>query len=133
MRWTDIPRDPRTRTLREFALCFLVLSGVLAWWFDGRVSVIVAVVAAVFGLMGLVRPNILRPLFIAWMTAVFPVAWLVSTFILLLIYFTIITPMALTFRLIGRDALGRRFDASRPSYWEDRPQPESLDRYFRQY
>ena len=133
MRWSDIPRHPRPRTLREFAVCLVVLGGLAALWSGGGVWLIVGIVAAILGLVGVTRPSVLRPLFVGWMMAIFPVAWLVSTVVLMLIYFGIFTPMALTFRLFGRDTLGRRFEPDRQSYWEDRPQPESVERYFRQY
>ena len=47
-------------------------------------------------------------------------------------YFLLLTPIALLFRLIGRDPLHRRFDRGESSYWAPRKPTASLDRYFHQ-
>jgi hypothetical protein len=48
-------------------------------------------------------------------------------------YFLLLTPLGLLFRLMGRDALGRKFDSNTNSYWIARRSPEKLDRYFHQF
>jgi hypothetical protein len=61
-----------------------------------------------------------------------PLAWAVSHLVLAIVYYVIITPIALTMRLFGRDKLERRFDAAADSYWIAHPPHKSTARYFRQ-
>jgi hypothetical protein len=44
-----------------------------------------------------------------------------------------LTPVALFFRLTGRDPLRRQLDPSAPSYWTAKEQPQDMRRYLRQY
>jgi len=59
----------------------------------------------------------------------------VSPVILGLIYFAVFTPVALFFAVSGRDALNRKFEPSKPSYWLDRtpPGPEAERSFPRQF
>ena len=49
------------------------------------------------------------------------------------IYYLLITPFALVFRLIGRDVIGRRIDRTLPTYWRDRGAPRPASSYFKLY
>ena len=71
MRWSDIPRDPATSTLRWFAAIWLgwfgALSG-LAWYRQNETAgVAFAVVALVVGVSGLNWPSVVRPVFVGAM------------------------------------------------------------------
>ena len=61
-----------------------------------------------------------------------PIGFVVSFVLLAVFYFLLLTPVALVFRLIGRDALRRRFDAAAPSYWVPHKTNQDLQRYFHQ-
>jgi hypothetical protein len=63
----------------------------------------------------------------------FPIGWTMSHLLLAVTYFGVLTPVALFFRLVGRDALCRRFDRAASSYWTARPLPPDVDRYFKQF
>jgi hypothetical protein len=138
MQWSDIPRDPTPRTLRQFAGLWLAFFGAWACWewlARGRPAVAVAlgVAALAVGLTGLARPSAVRPVFVGWMVLAFPVGWLVSRLLLAALYYTVFTPIGLLFRLLGRDALELRRRPDRPTYWS--PRPEAVDplRYLREY
>ncbi len=89
--------------------------------------------ALTFGPLGLFWPGALRPIFVGWMVLAFPIGWTVSLLVLALIFYGLFTPMALVFRLMGRDALDRLREPDRPSYWQPKPAPADLRRYFRQF
>ena len=57
----------------------------------------------------------------------------VSLLIMSLFYFGIITPLGLLFRLIGRDAMCRRFDARAQTYWVRHEPSQTAERYFQQF
>jgi hypothetical protein len=137
MRWSDIPFRPPTTTLRWFAaFALLFLAGLAGWQFlvrDGRLLpgglLALAVLA---GLLGWLFPVALRPVFVGWMVLVFPVGWLTSHLVLGFLFYCIFTPVGLFFKLVGRDALCRRFPGQQDTYWTDKPAAEDVRRYFRQ-
>jgi hypothetical protein len=85
------------------------------------------------GLAGLARPSLLRWLFVGWMKVAFPLNWIVSELVLALIFYVVLTPLALFFRLVGRDALDLKVSAGRASYWVPKPPASDVRRYFRQH
>jgi hypothetical protein len=129
MQWSEIPREPSDRVLRQFA-ALLVGFAVLLWWHG--ISPLVLIVALV-GAAGLVRPKLVRRLYFGWMVAVFPIGWLLSRAFLGLVFFGIVTPLGLAFRLIGRDTLRLRRRSEEVSIWTPRTAPTDERRYFCQY
>ncbi len=137
MEWSSISFRPDARTLRQFAVAWLVFFGALAAWYglmrDKKIYAIVLVImTVVVGGAGLLRPGLVRWLYVAALVLTFPIGWVVSRLLLAVLYFGIITPLAWFFRLRGRDVLGlRRRDAA--SYWEPWPPVGEVRSYFRQF
>jgi hypothetical protein len=136
MQWSDLPRDPPPRLLRQFAFLCLVFFGVLAWraWShrSASLAVVLGVIAVGAGLLGLARPRALRPIFVGWMVLAFPIGWLVSNILMGALFYIVFTPIALLFRILGRDALElRRREVT--SYWSPKPVIEDPRRYLREY
>jgi Saxitoxin biosynthesis operon protein SxtJ len=137
MHWSDIPFHPPRSTLRWFA-CFgaAVLVALSALQYLHAENPIAALVlgglAALLALLGLFTPGWLRPVFVGMMVVTYPLNWLVSHLILGFLYYCVFTPIALFFKLIGRDALHRRFEAERASYWAAKPESKDIRSYFRQ-
>lgn len=136
MTWKDIPRNPSRSTLRQFAILWLLFFGALGCWklWHGSQAwgIGLLVLAGSGGGVGVLWPTALRPIFVGWMMAVFPIGWLVSHTLLALLFFVIFTPVALIFRLCGRDALHRRRPAG-PSYWQVKPAASGAASYYRQF
>ncbi len=138
MRWSDIPFDPSRKVLRQFAALWLLVFLALAateWCVRERplLGLVLAAVAVICGVAGLFRPPLMRWIFVGWMVVVFPIGWLISSLILAVLFFLVITPVALFFRLRGRDLLDRHPAPDQPSYWQPKPPPRNLRSYFRQY
>ena len=53
--------------------------------------------------------------------------------ILGILFYGLMTPLNLVFRLIGRDAMARRMDRGATTYWKAHVPPERVDRYFKQF
>jgi hypothetical protein len=137
MQWADVTKAQTPKMLRQFGLLSLAVFGGWAAWraATGRVDLATVLLGAgggILGLLGLVAPTALRPVFTAWMVAAFPIGWVVSRVILAALFYLMFTPIALVFRLIGRDALRRR-RASLPSYWTPKAQPGDAAQYFKQF
>lgn len=138
MRWSEITALPTDRKLREFAAIAAALCAAVAVMYgaQGRgygLAAIYGGIAMTIGVLGVVRPQWLAPIFIGWMILAFPVAWIVSTLLLAAVFYGLVTPLALVFRLMGRDALDRKLRQDQDSYWQARPAAENPRRYLRQY
>lgn len=138
MQWSDIPRNPSNRTLRQFAGLWLLFFGVLSTWHGiilGRTAfgASLAILAAVVGTIGLLRPRSVRWIFVGWMMAAFPIGWLISRIVLALVFYGCFTPLALLFRLRGRDPLGLKRQPDAATYWQPKPIVTDLNRYFQQF
>lgn len=138
MRWSDIPWKPTNRTLREFAAVWTVFFAGLAAW-QGFVSdrpalaVVLAVLAVTVGPLGLVWPQAIRPLFVAATVVTFPIGWVISRVVLACLFYGLFTPIALFFRLTGRDALCRRYQPNRATYWAEKPMTSDPRSYINQF
>src|SRR5262249_49839280 len=101
MTWADIPRNPSAKMLRQFGAAWLVFFGIAAARLYHRghhtAGEIVAVAAIVVGIAGLVKPMLVRGIFVTWMILAFPMGWLVSQVMLLVMYYVFLTPVALVF------------------------------------
>jgi hypothetical protein len=130
--------NPGRRQLRVFGLSALVASIVLAGvfvllWGLAIVSAIVALAAGTAILLcTLVWPRAARIIYVTLSAVGLPIGFVMSFVLLGAFYFLLLTPLALLFRLIGRDPLHRRFDPGASSYWVLRKPTASLDRYFHQ-
>lgn len=139
MQWSDIPKNPSEKMLRQFGGLCLVFFGALAiYGFATRsnpgFSAMFALTAILAGLAATLNPKLLKYIFIGWMIIVFPIGFVVSKIILLSVFLLVFMPVTLIFRLIGRDALTlRRHTAQNATYWLPKQQPDDPSRYLRQY
>jgi hypothetical protein len=138
MQWSDISFAPPPRTLRQFAGLWLVCLAALAAWqgfVEGNrtAALVLGALALTVGPLGLLRPQAVRPLFVGWTVLAFPIGWLVTKVVLVLLFYGLFTPVGLVFKLIGRDALARRIEPDRESYWAPKAAPAGVRSYFRQF
>ena len=139
MRLTTLNRNPSSRELRQFAGIWLPLFLGLAGAFVGRRAGVWTAVVAVWGLggmwclAGVLRPALIRPLFVGWMRAAHPIGWAVSNGLVIAVYWLVITPIGMIMRALGRDPLEPLAGRSADSYWVERVPAEHRGRYFRQF
>jgi hypothetical protein len=137
MQWTDIPLSPSHRTLRQFAGLWLGFFAALAGWQSlahGRPAAAALLLAAALlpGVAGLLRPRLMRPLFVGCALLTFPIGWLTSTVLSAGLYYGLFTPLGVFFRLCGRDALHLR-RPRRDSYWTARQDDPDPRRYLQPF
>ena len=138
MQWSDIQFNPTTKTLRQFAGLWLVFFGGLGLWEAlGRGHTTLGAglggLGVAGGVLGLAQPGLLRPIYVAWMVLAFPIGWTVSLLILAVMYYGLFTPIALVFKLIGRDPLERTRRPGLETYWTPKATPTDPRRYFKQF
>ena len=134
--------DPQQTILpsdRSVGLLFVVITAGIGTW-QWLLSQRYTIAAAFFALAGLLlivsltKPLLLRPLNRAWMKLAEILHRIVSPLVLGLMFFLLITPVAVVTRLAGRDAMRRRIRPEDTTYWQKR-NPGSPDRssFPRQY
>lgn len=132
-----INRNPSRRELAVFGLAWLVFFGVLAgaaWAYGSlRAAGALGAAAVLVPALGRLRPDLMRLVWLAMAYASYPIGFVISHVILLIVYYLVLTPIGLAMRLAGYDPMNRRFDPGAESYWSPRQAPEDLGRYFRQF
>jgi hypothetical protein len=125
------------KTLRQFTVLWLVFFGALACW-EGYAhaawtsAYVLCALAVTVSLVGLASPQSIRPLFVGLVAVTFPIGWVVSRVLLLALFYVVFTPVALFFRLIGRDALMRRPQPGKETYWLAKAPARDIRSYFHQ-
>ena len=122
---------------RSFGALFVVvfaLVGAWGWWRGNALYPWAFALSALTLLLTLLTPDWLAPANRAWMKLGELLNRIVSPIALGLIFFGVLTPMALAMRLFGRDAMKRRFEPSARTYWIERdppgPDPSGLPNQF---
>jgi hypothetical protein len=123
---------PSANELRVFALGVGALVAGLAWIYRLPTWPTWALSAAAFAACSAGLPLLAWPFYWLLLVVTLPVRWLLSPLLLALLYFGVLTPIALLLRITGRDALGR-IDRSTASYWVERDSQPDLASYFRRY
>lgn len=91
-------------------------------------------VGAVFLVLGLIAPGVLRPIFIVWMKFAMVMNWIITHLLLSIVWFTMIIPGHVMMSLTGKDPLKRKLLPEAATYWEEpEEQPEDPERYLNQY
>jgi CHASE2 domain-containing sensor protein len=129
-----INRNPTVQEVRRFVfawtLAAAVMGGLLFWRHHplGARIVWTASIAAV--LSGALLPSLARLFYRAWMGLVYGINFLITKLLLVFIFWGVLTPIALLFKLIGRDALMlKKSGASSGSYWREHDKITDMDSY----
>jgi hypothetical protein len=143
----EIDLRPDSRTLRQFGWIALVGFGLLAtmawneWlifsfglgaWKQTVVGALagVGVLAAVFSL---VYPKANLPIYLGLTILAYPIGFVLSYVIMGTIFYLMLAPVGLFFRITGRDPMMRRFEPEAESYWVDARPARPSESYFRQF
>lgn len=109
------------KQLREFGLVFaaglVVMFGLLLPWLAGRPWPLWPwIVAAVFITLALVFPPALGPLNALWLKIGHVLGWINTRIILGIVFFVVFLPAGILMRVLHKDPMHRKFDASAASY-----------------
>jgi hypothetical protein len=88
--------------------------------------------AAIFGFVVNLRPSLLFPLNKLWMRIGLFLGMIFTPVVLAVIFFGLITPVAIFFKVIGRDELRLKFEKNE-SYWRDKDESASLSSFENQF
>lgn len=125
------------KELREFGLLvggILVAIALFGLWKARPWAPPVLGIGAALAAIGAFMPRLLLPAQKAWMALALVLGAVMSRVILTLLYYLVLTPVALFARAIGKRFLDTRFRNGSESYWEHRDQegqsPSDSERQF---
>jgi hypothetical protein len=129
---------PIDKTLKEFAefgtfVLGLVAAPLALYRGHTTAAVVLWAAAVVLRLLAFVNLRWVKWPFIALSLVTWPIGLVISYLALAIIYYLIFTPVALLFRLMGRDALHRKLDRQASTYWEVYNPNRGAERYLRQF
>ena len=139
MSLVSINWSPDRKTLGVFRLAAVVATLIIAVLLFAVKGVALRWCALVVGaggliwLSGLISLQLTRYIYVTMTAITLPIGFVVSFILMAVFYYGLIGPLGLIFRLIGRDALCRRFDAAAPSYWVAHRQTTDTKRYFQRF
>lgn len=134
----DHLKNPDQRILRQFLGGWIVFFlGLGAYQFVARDRPVIALgcgaAAAAGAALHWLSPAWFRRVFTGWMLVAWPLGWVMSQLALAIMFYGIVTPVALLFRLGGRDRIRRRKPVDAASYWTAKPVTNDVRRYFRTF
>ena len=144
----DINLEPDDKILRQFGLLALVGFGFVATiaWFDVLIfaafplgAAKFPVVAGLAGLAGLctlfsaVYPKANLPVYLGLTILSYPIGFVLSYVIMGTLFYLMLAPVGLFFKLTGRDPLARKWDPQATSYWHDARPTRASETYFKQF
>jgi len=135
----EIDWNPKSKQLQNFgkiALAASVIISLLLYLLKG-VAIQWLLIICAFGFMvfiiSMISLKLTKIIYLGMILLTMPIGWVVSFILMAAVYFLMLAPLGLIFRLIGRDPLCRRFDPTAESYWMSRRPPKGLEQYFHQF
>jgi hypothetical protein len=134
----DRRRDPTLQDLRVFGLLLVTFSGLLgglglyhtgSWTIPAVIWTAGVVISGVY--YGV--PATQTIIFQVWMSAVFPIGWIISHGLLVIVYYGVITPIGFALRLLSRDPLHQQRQPFASTYWVACSSTKDVKRYFQQF
>lgn len=134
LRDLDVTAKPLRHFGILFCVVFFVLVAIIVYKHWGQWALIVrhpwAWGLAAAGLislgLGYLWPRVLVRPYRLWMGFALVLGVIMSTLILSVVYYVLLTPVGVVMRLLGKDPLIRKIDRQAKSYWTQRP-PDTND------
>lgn len=123
------------KEVREFGIvmgCFFGILGGLLFW-RHRPFLWAAGASSVFFSLGFLLPAVLKPVQKIWMTLAVLMGFVMSRVILTVLFFLVLTPLALISRLTGKKYIDLQFRKPDTTYWNPVENKMEKEYYERQY
>ena len=119
--------DVKISSNRSFGIVFFVVFLLIALYpltYGGELRIWSVVISLIFLVLGLLNSKILDPLNKLWFKFGILLGKIISPIIMGIIFFFVVTPIALLMRLIGKDVLNLKYNKNK-SYWIEKNGPKS--------
>jgi hypothetical protein len=106
--------------LRKFGITIGIVLGLMGMWFLWRGkggSYPLLGGSILFLSLAFICPLLLKPVQKLWMSFAVLLGWLMTRVILIILFYLVVTPIALLARLCGKDFLNTKLDRNAKSYW----------------
>lgn len=137
MNLKEIISHPTAKDLRVFAVLQFVFFCVVGYLLHGPLTAagvaLLLAVSMLLAIVGCLRPSGIRPVYVVWMCAVFPIGWTISHIALGVVYYGVLTPIAIWRRGVAGDPMDREFHRAAETCWRPRRPPRDSKDYFRQF
>ena len=107
---------------RSFGIIFFIFFLIVSFWpeFDlKKIKLFPFVIAIIFFSLAIIAPKYLLPLNSAWIKLGELLGKFISPIVMALIYFLVITPIAIMLKIFGKDLLKIKFNKD-STYWTNR-------------
>lgn len=109
-----------------FALFFLLVT-IFIFFRKGEIVYWAPVLSSTFGLAAWLYPKLLKPLNFLWFKLGILLGAVIAPFVMLFIFFLIVTPTGFALRTFGKDPLSLKRNLQQKSYWIPRkPEDDEL-------
>lgn len=111
------------KDLRKFGITVggvLSAIAVLLYYFEKSSVIYFAVIGGLLILFGVLFPQLLKPLNRIWMSLAIVLGYFMSRVILTVLFYFVLTPIALLAKLVGKKFMILKYDKSAKTYWEKR-------------
>ena len=120
------------KDLRKFGLTMAVILGIftiITWYKTSWIFPYVFLLALGFGFISIIRPGLLKKVYIGWMTLAITIGFFMTKVLLSFLFYTVFTVTSLISRIFTRDRLDQRYDADANTYWKQHEKPNDLKKH----
>ena len=120
-------KDIKIGSNRSFGIVFFVvflLISIYLFLKDGDIRLWSLIISIIFLFLGLLNSNVLSPLNKLWFRFGLLLGKIISPIIMGIIFFLVVTPIAIIMRLFKKDILNLKFKENN-TYWIDKTGPKS--------
>ena len=109
-------------------IVLFIISGMLMYYGKDAYQII-AIIASTFIGLGFIFPVLLKPIYFPWMIFATILGWIMTRFVLSIVFYFILTPIGLVTRILGEDFLALKKLQS-DSYWNHRDSSKELNQNY---
>ncbi len=112
---------------RSFGIVFCIVFLIIALYpltNLGEIKIWALIISICFFILGLIKSTLLSPLNKLWFKFGIFLGKIISPLVMGLIFFLVVTPIAILMRLLGKDLLNLKF-SNNNTYWIEKNEPKS--------
>ena len=105
---------------RNFGLVFFFVFLIISLWplmQEDQIRIWSFVISLVFLVLGLMNSKLLYPLNRLWFKFGLFLGGIFAPIIMGIVFFSVVTPIAIVMKILGKDMLGKKYDSNSKSYW----------------
>ena len=91
---------------------------------------ILLIVGTVLLILGIAIPVILKPIYWVWMVFATILGWIMTRVILIVLFYFVVTPISLVFRLSGKQFIDLSWNKRMSTYWKYRKRTDLFNNYY---